>query len=50
MGELNSNVVGATTLPALTESLTLDHNTTEARLEVAKLVDIFEGVAEGLKA
>ncbi|KAL8280525.1 hypothetical protein RQP46_007173 [Phenoliferia psychrophenolica] len=41
---------GATTLPALTESLTLDHNTTEAKLEVGKLVDIFEGVAKGLKA
>lgn len=41
---------GATTLPALTESLTLDKNTTEAAIEVQKLVDIFGAVAEGLKA
>ncbi|KAK4703801.1 N-acetylated-alpha-linked acidic dipeptidase, partial [Phenoliferia sp. Uapishka_3] len=41
---------GATTLPALTESLTLDHNTTEAKLEVKKLVEIFEVVAKGLEA
>ena len=48
--KLNGLDAGATTLPALTEALTLDHNTTEAKLEVGKLVDIFKVVADGLKA
>lgn len=41
---------GATTLPALTEAIALDHDLPQATLEVARLVQAFNGVAASLRA
>ncbi|GAA5854006.1 hypothetical protein JCM8547_008190 [Rhodosporidiobolus lusitaniae] len=40
---------GATTLPGLTEALTLDHDPAQAADEVVRLEKAFEGVLRGLK-
>ncbi|GAA5842122.1 hypothetical protein JCM11251_006531 [Rhodosporidiobolus azoricus] len=40
---------GATTLPALTESLTLDHDVEQAKHEVARLEKAFKGILRGLE-
>jgi N-acetylated-alpha-linked acidic dipeptidase len=40
--------IGATTFPGLTESLTLDHNTTRATFEVQRLVKVLERASAGL--
>ena len=40
---------GATTLPALTEALTIDRNATAAEYEAERLTDLFEALAEKIK-
>jgi hypothetical protein len=37
---------GATTLPALTESITIEKNATRAKYEVKRLVQALDGIAE----
>lgn len=41
-------LAGATTFPALTESLTLDNNTAQARIEVVRLIKSFDKIAKDL--
>lgn len=40
---------GATTLPGLTEALTLDGDVGRAKVEVARLERVFEDILEGLE-
>lgn len=40
---------GATTLPALTESITIENNVTAAKYEVERLKVLIDGIAEKIR-
>ena len=40
---------GATTLPALTESITIENNATQAQYEVERLVALVDGIVKGIR-
>lgn len=40
---------GATTLPALTEAFTIDHNSTLAKLEVKRLQKLIDNLADEIE-
>ena len=51
-GEANRLVTGygATTLPGLTEAITIEKNTTLANIEAARLTEAVEKIAAALRA